>query len=216
MKVSKEDMCVYIVTDRSWSSNENFYLQVEKSIQAGATFVQLREKNITFNEFVIIGTEIKKITDKYHIPFVVNDNVDVALAINADGVHIGQCDENILRVRKRLGEDKIIGVSAQTTQQAIEAENNGADYIGVGAMFSTLTKLDAELVKHETLKDICKHINVPVVAIGGINKENILQLSQTGVDGVAVISAIFAEKDIFLATSKLLELSKLLQRGKLN
>ncbi len=206
MKVNKKDMLLYVVTDRSWLGKNTLENQVEDIIKAGATFIQLREKELDFNSFVTQGKKIKEITEKYKIPFVINDNIEVALAVNADGVHIGQGDMNAFDCRKLLGDDKILGVSAQTVEQALLAEKNGADYIGVGAVFSTSTKNDAEAVSFETLHKICSAVSVPVVAIGGINEQNILQLKGSGIDGVAVISAIFAAQNVSMATQKLLQL----------
>lgn len=199
-------MLLYVVTDRSWLGKNTLENQVEDIIKAGATFIQLREKELDFNSFVTQGKKIKEITEKYKIPFVINDNIEVALAVNADGVHIGQGDMNAFDCRKLLGDDKILGVSAQTVEQALLAEKNGADYIGVGAVFSTSTKNDAEAVSFETLHKICSAVSVPVVAIGGINEQNILQLKGSGIDGVAVISAIFAAQNVSMATQKLLQL----------
>ena len=208
LKVDKAAMLLYVVTDRTWLGENKLAQQVEEIIKAGATFIQLREKDLDFNNFVKEGTELKKITDYYKVPFVINDNIEVALAIDADGVHVGQSDLSAQEVRTRIGEHKILGVSAQTVEQAILAEQQGADYIGVGAVFSTATKNDADDVTHETLKAICEAVHIPVVAIGGINEHNILQLRNSKVDGVAVISAIFAKSDIVAATKELLKLSK--------
>lgn len=207
MKVDKSSMTLYAVTDRSWLGDNSLDDLVEESIKAGVTFVQLREKNLDFNEFITLAKEIKIITDKYNIPYVINDNVDVAIACNADGVHVGQNDMEASNVREKIGKDKILGVSVQTVEQAILAEKKDADYLGVGAVFSTSTKLDATDVSFETLKEICNAVSIPVVAIGGINKDNILKLSGSGVDGIAVVSAIFAEKDVYKATEELRILS---------
>ena len=208
MKLDKNSMLLYVVTDRTWTINNNLSEQVEQSILGGATFIQIREKNLSFDEFVEEGLKIKSITDQYHIPFVVNDDIDVALKINADGVHVGQNDMQAKDVRKLIGTEKILGVSAQTVEQAILAQNNGADYIGVGAIFSTSTKRDADNVSFDTLTKIVRAVSIPVVAIGGICEENILELSGTGIDGVAVISAIFSKSDIKTTSRNLLELSK--------
>lgn len=208
MKVNKVAMLLYVVTDRTWLGENSFIEQIEDTIKAGATFIQLREKNMPFDEFVKEAKEIKKLTDRYHIPFVINDNVEVALAVNADGVHVGQGDMFAKDVRALIGEDKILGVSAATVEQAILAEQCGADYIGVGAVFNTSTKLDADIVSMETLKQICEAVSIPVVAIGGINEENILQLKGSGIDGVAVISAIFAKEDIGRATENMRRLAE--------
>lgn len=207
MKVNKEAMRLYVVTDRTWLGKNSLAKQVEQTINAGATFVQLREKHLTFDEFVKAAREVKEVTDKYKIPFVINDNVEVAISVNADGIHVGQSDLEAKNVRELIGENKILGVSAQTVEQALNAQESGADYIGVGAVFSTTTKDDAENVSLDILKEICNAVSIPVVAIGGISKNNILKLSGSGVDGVAVISAIFAQPDIEKATHELLELS---------
>jgi len=160
-----------------------------------------------FDEFVKEAKEVKVLTDKYKIPFVINDNIEVALACGADGVHVGQSDMAVKDVRSQIGKDKILGVSAQTVEQAILAEKNGADYLGVGAVFSTSTKPDADAVTFETLKTICESVSIPVVAIGGISEKNILELKGTGISGVAVISAIFSKPDIVKATRRMHELS---------
>jgi thiamine-phosphate pyrophosphorylase len=208
MKLKKEDMLLYIVTDRSWLGEVSLADQVEVILKAGATCLQLREKDLPFEDFVSEAKKIKNITDQYRIPFVINDNVDVAIAVDADGVHLGQGDEGIEEVRKRLGTDKIIGLSAHNVEEALNAEKSGADYIGVGATFTTTTKKDANSVPLEILSDICQAVRVPIVAIGGISKNNIMQLAGTGVDGVAVISAIFAQPDLGAATRELLDLAK--------
>lgn len=208
MKLNKTAMLLYAVTDRAWLGNDSLPEQVEKAIKGGASFVQLREKDLGLDEFIKLAAEVKTITDKYNIPYVINDNVDVALAVNADGVHLGQGDEKIKAAGQKLGHGKIIGLSAHTVEEAIQAEENGADYIGVGAVFNTTTKLDANTVSFETLRRICQSVNIPVVAIGGINKHNILELSGSGIDGVAVVSAIFAQPDISKAAEELLNLSK--------
>lgn len=203
MKLDNKDLLLYVITDRTWLGDNNLADQVEESIKAGATFIQLREKDIEFDEFVKIAKEIKAITDRYNVPFVINDNVDVAIAVDADGVHVGQNDEELISVRKRLGKDKIIGVSTGTVEESLLAQKNGADYVGVGAVFSTSTKLDAITVSHQELKDICNSIDIPVVAIGGITTDNILELKGSNVDGICVISAVFAQPDITKATSEL-------------
>lgn len=203
MKFAKEDLLLYAVTDRHWLKDETLENQVEKALQGGATFLQLREKNLDDDIFLAEAKEIQKLCKKYQVPFVINDNVDIALAIDADGVHVGQSDMEALDVRKRLGPDKIIGVSAQNVQQALLAQKHGADYLGVGAVFPTGSKDDAEDVSFETLKAICQAVDIPVIAIGGITKENVSELKGSGICGIAVISAIFAQKDIKAATKEL-------------
>ncbi len=208
LKVDRKTMLVYAVTDRTWLNGQTLENQVEQAIQGGATFVQIREKELDYNAFLEQAQKVKKITDKYHIPFVVNDNVDIAIAIDADGVHVGQKDMEAGQVRQKLGQNKIIGVSVQTVEQALSAQKNGADYLGVGAVFSTSTKLDASEVSFETLQQICSAVEIPVVAIGGINAQNILQLKNSGVDGVAVVSALFAQKEVAQAAKELATLAK--------
>ncbi len=208
MNFTKNDLLLYAVTDSSWTKNTSLDKQVEEAILGGATFVQLREKNLDFLEFVALGKKVKLVTDKYNIPYVINDNIDVAIKVDADGVHIGQSDSELVEARKRLGNDKIIGVSVQTVKQAKLAEKNGADYLGVGAIFTTKSKMDADDVSIDTLSDICKNVNIPVVAIGGINENNIEKLSKSGIFGVAIVSAIFASKDIKKSTSTLVEITK--------
>lgn len=203
MKFAKEDLLLYAVTDRHWLKDETLENQVEKALQGGATFLQLREKSLDDDIFLAEAKEIQKLCKKYQVPFVINDNVDIALAIDADGVHVGQSDMEALDVRKCLGPDKIIGVSAQNVQQALLAQKHGADYLGVGAVFPTGSKDDAEDVSFETLKAICQAVDIPVIAIGGITKENVSELKGSGICGIAVISAIFAQKDIKAATKEL-------------
>ncbi|MGL6173137.1 MAG: thiamine phosphate synthase [Cellulosilyticaceae bacterium] len=204
----KQGMLLYIVTDRSWLGEERLEDQVEEMIKAGATFVQLREKELTDEIFLEQALKIKKLTDEYNVPFIINDNIEVALRCGADGIHIGQSDGNVREMRRRLGKDKILGVSTRTVEQAKEAEAEGADYVGVGAVFGTTTKLDANNVTVEELKQIVRSINIPVVAIGGINEKNVCQLKGSEIDGIAVISALFAKEDKILATKQLLELAK--------
>ena len=208
MRLDKKDMVLYAVTDRHWLNGESLYSQVEKALKGGATFIQLREKNLGEEEFLAEAKEIARLCKSYHVPFVINDNVDIALEIDADGVHVGQGDMEAGDVRAKLGPDKIIGVSAQTVGQALLAQERGADYLGVGAVFHTDSKADAADISHETLKAITEAVDIPVIAIGGISKENVSELSGTGICGIAVISAIFAEKDIKNATKKLKKLTE--------
>ena len=208
MRLDKKDMVLYAVTDRHWLNGESLYSQVEKALKGGATFIQLREKNLGEEEFLAEAKEIARLCKSYHVPFVINDNVDIALEIDADGVHVGQSDMEAGDVRAKLGPDKIIGVSAQTVEQALLAQERGADYLGVGAVFHTDSKADAADISHETLKAITEAVDIPVIAIGGISKENVSELSGTGICGIAVISAIFAEKDIKNATKKLKKLTE--------
>ena len=203
MNCDKKDLLLYAVTDRAWLRGETLYGQVEKALKGGATFMQLREKNLDEEHFLQEAVEIKELCKKYHVPFVINDNVDIAVKMDADGVHVGQSDMEAGSVREKLGPDKIVGVSAQTVEQAVLAEKRGADYLGVGAVFSTGTKLDADDVSYETLKAICEAVSIPVVAIGGITKDNLMELKGSGIDGIAVVSAIFAQANIEEATREL-------------
>ena len=208
MNCKKEDLLLYAVTDRAWLNGETLYSQVEKTLQGGTTFVQLREKELDHESFLAEAVELKELCARYQVPFVINDEVDIALAMDADGVHVGQSDMEAGDVRAKLGPEKIIGVSAQTVEQAILAEKRGADYLGVGAVFPTGSKDDADDVSHETLKAICEAVSIPVIAIGGISAKNVQELSGTGICGIAVISAIFAQKDIKAATEDLKERTK--------
>ena len=205
MNCRPEDMLLYAVTDRAWLNGETLESQVEKALKGGATFVQLREKELDEELFLEEAKKIKKLCAEYHVPFVINDNVDIALKMDADGVHVGQSDMEAGKVREKLGPDKIIGVSCKTVEQALLAKKHGADYLGVGAMYPTGTKKDATAVTPEVLSEICQAVDIPVVAIGGINKDRLEPLKGTGVDGVAVVSAIFAAEDIEKATRELKE-----------
>lgn len=207
MKFDKKDLLLYAVTDRSWLGRDTLANAVEKALKGGATFLQLREKELEYGKFLDEAKEMKALCRKYHVPFVIDDNVDIAMASDADGVHVGQGDMEAGHVRQLIGADKILGVSVQTVEQAVLAEKKGADYLGVGAVFHTDSKADADHVGYETLKKICEAVSIPVVAIGGINRENIMQLSGSGICGVAVISAIFAQPDIEKAASDLKELA---------
>ena len=205
MKCDKKDLLLYAVTDRSWLNGESLYSQVEKALKGGATFIQLREKELDEETFLEEAKELKKLCREYRVPFVINDNVEIAEACGADGVPVGQSDMEAGDVRARLGEDKIIGVSADTVEQALLAQRHGADYLGVGAVFPTGFKADASDVDHETLKAICQAVKIPVIAIGGINRENVMELAGSGICGVAVISAIFGARDIERAARDLKE-----------
>ncbi len=208
MNCNKKSLLLYAVTDRTWLDGETLYEQVEKAIQGGVTFVQLREKNLDEESFLNEALEIQKLCRKHNIPFVINDHVEIARKIDADGVHVGQSDMKAGNVRAILGEGKILGVSAQTVEQALLAEKEGADYLGVGAVFPTGSKADAEDVSLDTLKEICRAVSIPVVAIGGIGAGNVSKLENSGISGIAVISAIFAAEDIESATKNLKELTQ--------
>ncbi len=208
MKCDKKTMLLYAVTDRAWTGEKNLYEQVEAALKGGVTCVQLREKNLDEDVFLAEAIAIAELCKRYHVPFFVNDNVDIAIKCNADGVHVGQEDMAAAQVRQKVGPDMMIGVSAHSVEEALAAVQNGADYLGVGAMFATSTKKDAEVLTNKILTDICNTVEIPVVAIGGINKNNIAQLSGTGIDGIALVSAIFAAEDIESACRQLRKLSE--------
>ena len=211
MKCDKQMMRLYAVTDRAWTGKQSLYEQVEAALKGGATCVQLREKALSDEEFLAEALEIRELCGRYHVPFFINDNVEIAIRCKADGIHVGQEDMAAAQVRRRVGPDMMIGVSAHSVEEALEAVKHGADCLGVGAMFSTSTypdKTDVNLLPKETLRAICEAVDVPVVAIGGINKDNISLLAGTGVDGVALVSAIFASDDIETACRQLRQLSE--------
>lgn len=207
-RLDEKDLLLYAVTDRHWLNGRTLYEVVKESLDGGATFIQLREKELDNENFLAEAKELKKLCAEYKVPFVINDNVDIAIEMDADGVHVGQSDMEAGDVRAKLGPDKIIGVSAQTVEQAILAEKRGADYLGVGAVFPTGSKDDADDVSHETLKAICEAVSIPVIAIGGITVDNTPELAGTGICGIAVISAIYAAEDIPAATAKLKEVTE--------
>ena len=213
MKCDKSAMLLYAVTDRSWVGKQTLYQQVESALKGGATCVQLREKDLDAANFLEEAKSIGALCREYHVPFIINDNVEIAIRCGADGIHVGQSDQKASEVRKLIGEDMILGVSAKTVEQALKAQAAGADYLGVGAVFTTTTKLDASEVTHQTLQDICSKVSIPVVAIGGISKQNMLQLSGCGADGVALVSAIFAAEDIECECKELRALSQKMVQG---
>lgn len=196
MKCDKHTMLLYAVTDRAWVGRQSLYEQVESALKGGVTCVQLREKELDEAAFLQEAMEISALCRRYGVPFFVNDNVEIAIQCHADGIHVGQEDLNAAKVRQRVGEGMMIGVSVHSVDEAMEAVKNGADCLGVGAMFSTSTKNDADVLTMETLREICAEVDIPVVAIGGIDKNNITQFTGTGVDGVALVSAIFGAEDI--------------------
>ena len=208
MKCDKKAMLLYAVTDRAWVGKQSLYEQVESALKGGATCVQLREKELDEESFLKEAIEISALCKQYGVPFFVNDNVDIAIKCHADGIHVGQEDMEAAQVRQRVGDDMIIGVSVHSVEEALEAVKNGADCLGLGAVFSTSTKTDVDLLPRETLRDICDAVDIPVVAIGGINKSNISQLAGTGIDGVALVSAIFAADDIESECRELRKLSE--------
>lgn len=208
MKCNKDDLLLYAVTDRRWSNGRTLYEQVEEALKGGVTFIQLREKNMEETDLLEEAKAIKELCAKYDVPFIINDNVAITQAVDADGVHVGQNDMKAGDVRMKLGKDKIIGVSVRSVEQAVRSEQQGADYLGVGAAFHTGSKTDAKVVSHDVLRDICNAVQIPVIAIGGIDSENVLELSGSGICGVAVISGIFGKKDIRKAAEELRKLTE--------
>ena len=196
MKCTEEMMRLYAVTDRAWVGKQSLAEQVAAALQGGVTCVQLREKELDEERFLQEAEEIFSLCKRYRVPFFINDNVALALRCHADGVHVGQDDMDVAAVRRLVGQEMMIGVSVHTVEEARTAAAGGVDYLGVGAMFATSTKTDASLVTKETLRAICDVVSIPVVAIGGISKSNLLELAGTGVDGVALVSAIFSAADI--------------------
>ena len=203
MKCDKKNLLLYAVTDRHWLDGRTLLDVVKESLDGGVTMLQLREKTLEEGRFLEEARELQALCRERHIPFIVNDNVDIAKAMGADGIHVGQSDMEALDVRAKLGPDKIIGVSAHTVEEALLAERHGADYLGVGAVYPTGSKDDADEVSYETLKAICDAVSIPVVAIGGVSQANVAQLAGSGICGVAVISAIYAQKDIKAAAADL-------------
>ena len=198
-----ESLLLYAVTDRHWLGERTLYDVVRESLDGGVTFLQLREKDLDDENFYEEAVRLQEMARSYGVPFVVNDNVDIAVRMDADGVHVGQSDMEAGDVRALIGPDKILGVSAQTVEQAVLAEKRGADYLGVGAVFPTGSKDDADDVSFETLKAICEAVSIPVVAIGGITLHNTPELAGSGICGIAVISAIYGQSDIYEATVSL-------------
>lgn len=214
MNCSRESLLLYAVTDRKWlAPGERLADKVSEAIDGGATFVQLREKHLDRDAFVAEARELKALCAARNVPFVVNDDVSIAMECGADGVHVGQSDMEAHDVRALIGDRMILGVSAQTVEQAVAAEKCGADYLGVGAVFPTGSKDDADAVSLDTLRAICAAVSIPVVAIGGITLENLPSLSGTGICGVAVISAIFAQEDIRAASASLAAVSRMVVRS---
>ncbi len=199
----RKSLQLYAITDSHWLNGRTLYSVVKESLEGGVTFLQLREKELDEEHFLEEARELQKLCREYQVPFVINDNVDIAAAINADGVHVGQSDMEAGDVRAKLGPDKIIGVTAKTVEQAVLAQERGADYLGVGAVFHTDSKADAKEISFDTLKDICRAVSIPVIAIGGITEENVRELAGSGICGIAVISAIYAQRDIKKAAENL-------------
>lgn len=215
MKFTESMLKFYCVTDRQWLNNMTLSQGVEEAIKGGVTIVQLREKNLEYKEFLQEAILLKEVCSKYNIPFIVNDNLQVAIDSNADGLHIGQEDlknMSICEIREKLGENKIIGVTAKTTEQAINAEKQGADYLGSGAIFGSTTKSEAKPMSVETFTNICNCVNIPVCAIGGLNEVNMIELTNSNLKGVAMVSAIFNSTDIKKKSTEISEkLDKLIK-----
>lgn len=214
MKITKDHMILYGVTDRAWTGRESLEEQIEAALKGGITCLQLREKGMSQEAFTAEAKRVKKLTERYGVPLIINDNIDAALASDADGVHVGQTDMRADQVRRKLGRDKIIGVSARTLEQARLAQEMGADYLGTGAIFATSTKGDARQIGRETVQSITSCVHIPVVAIGGITESNLPLLAGMGVDGAAVVSALFGAEDIEKAAARLKSLSiQMLEAG---
>lgn len=194
MAFTGKNLLLYAVTERY--PDRDFFAQIESALKGGITCLQLREKHLPFDEFLAEAREVKKLCAKYSVPLIINDNTEIALESGADGVHIGQDDGSVSEVRRIAGNKLIVGVSAHNVEEALSAEKAGADYLGSGAVFGSATKSNVHVLPIETLKSICSSVKIPVVAIGGINETNMMRLAGTGIDGVAVISAIFGAVDI--------------------
>lgn len=205
MELHRDMLLLYAVTDRSWTGRQTLYDQIQAALEGGVTMVQLREKRLSTQALVEEAVEIKELCHRYHVPLIINDNVEAAVASGADGVHVGITDTPVAEIRKRAGGSFIIGATAKTVAQAIAAEQAGADYLGVGAVFPSPTKQNAIRITLEQLKQICSAVSIPAVAIGGIGRENVAALAGGGMAGIAVVSAIFAEKNIQNAAAELKE-----------
>ena len=208
MKFSRDSLKLYAVTDRSWLNGRTLGQVVEEAINGGATLIQIREKDSGYEAFMSQALEIQGLCRKHHVPFIVNDNVALAVEIDADGVHVGQSDMEAGNVRALIGAGKILGVSVRTPEEAVLAQQRGADYLGAGAVFHTGSKADAVDITHDTLREICAAVSIPVVAIGGISVNNARELAGTGIAGLAVISAIFAQPDIMGSAQELRSLAE--------
>lgn len=211
--MKREQVLLYAITDRAWLGGRTLAEAVEQAILGGVSMIQLREKEMNTEELIQSGNEIKSVCNKYGVPLIINDNVEAAKKINADGVHLGQDDMPIKEARAILGNNKIIGITAKTVEQAMKAEKDGADYIGSGAVFGTTTKSNAVKMELDTLRAITQSVNIPVTAIGGITAENIDGLCNTGISGVAVVSGIFAQENIKKASETLFEKIKSIAGG---
>ena len=203
MRLEKDRLLLYAVTDRSWTGQQSLYEQIEEALKGGVTMVQLREKQLSEDELVAEAIQIKELCHRYEVPLIINDNVDAALKSGADGVHVGIEDAPVSEIRRRAGDDLIIGATAKTTEQAKAAEAAGADYLGVGAVFPSPTKKNAIRITPQDLREICGSVAIPAVAIGGITGDNVSEIKGGGMAGVAVVSAIFAAQDIQKAAAEL-------------
>lgn len=203
MRLRKEDLLLYAVTDRSWNKGLSLYEQVERAIKGGVTIVQLREKELGEDLFVSEAVKIRELCHRYNVPFIINDNLEVALKCKADGIHVGQDDMPVRQIREIAGDGFIIGTTAKTVEQAQKAEADGADYLGVGAVFPSPTKRNAIRITKEMLCRISESVDIPIVAIGGITAENMHEIAHTGISGMAIVSAIFAADDIEAAAANL-------------
>ena len=208
MKCDKHTMLLYAVTDRAWVGKQSLYEQVECALKGGVTCVQLREKNLDYDAFLKEAMDISALCKQYKVPLFINDNVDIAIACNAEGIHVGQEDMAAAKVREKVGDGMMIGVSVHSVEEARQAVRDGADCLGVGAVFASSTKKEASVLPWSDIKAVCDAVNIPVVAIGGIKERNILELSGTGVDGVAIVSDIFSAEDIEGKCRRLLALIK--------
>lgn len=203
LKVESDDMTLYAVTDAAWVGKQTLMEQVKDALDGGITFLQLREKELDHDGFLKEAREMAELSRQYRVPFVVNDEVEIALKCGADGVHVGQDDMACRNARKLLGPDKIIGVSVHNVEEALKAQADGADYLGLGAVKATPTKIDAKAVEFEEIQKVCDAVSIPVVAIGGIKKDNLMELQGSHVDGIAVVSAIFGAENIRQETKEL-------------
>lgn len=208
MKFDKKTLLLYAVTDRTWLNGKTLAEQVEESLRGGVTMVQLREKELDREHMRAEGLELKKICRRYGVPLLINDDVQLAWEINAAGVHVGQDDMEAARAREILGPDKIVGVSAHTVEEALAAQEAGADYLGLGAAFPTGTKTDVDVMSEEVMREICERVNIPCVAIGGIGPDTVLKLTGRGLAGISVVSAIYARDDVQSASAELRSLAE--------
>ncbi len=208
MKFNKDSLVLYGITDRNWVGKRTLYEQVEEALKGGVTILQLREKALEEEKLLEEAIEICKLCKSYNVPFIVNDNVEIALKCGADGVHVGLSDMEVSEIRKKVPENFIIGATAKTVEQAKAAEQAGADYLGVGAVFTSATKKNAVRITTEQLREITSSVDIPAVAIGGITAENVTEIKGSGICGVAVVSAIFGAANIMEDTMKLKEIVK--------